>query len=69
MPKWFRLAVAIASLVTIAMSFYARPGLAPAVVVGAILLNLLSGVGTVIIGRYDRHASGDDDPASLNLHR
>jgi hypothetical protein len=69
MNRWFRLAVALGSLVSAIFTFYAKPGLAVPVVALAMLLNLITGVGGVLIVRHDRTASGADDPATLNLLR
>jgi hypothetical protein len=46
-----------------------RTGLAVPIVALAMLLNLITGVGGVLIVRHDRTASGADDPATLNLLR
>ena len=69
MPKWFRLAVGFSCPVLWLASSYAKPEYG--FVVGSLLmlLCLAVGVGAIVLGLYDRQASGVDDPTTLNLHR
>jgi hypothetical protein len=68
MPKWFRMVAALSCPALGLVSAYVKPG--RGFLVGSIvmLLSLVVGVSGIVIGLYDRRASGADDPTTLNLH-
>ncbi|HEX5110147.1 MAG TPA: hypothetical protein VFV95_16965 [Vicinamibacterales bacterium] len=69
MPRWFRLVVTFACPVLWLVQSYVKPGHGFAVGSILMLLSLAAGVSAIVLGLYDRQASGVDDPTTLNLHR
>ena len=68
MPNWFRVTVAIVSVVTISIG-YAKPALGSISVALLMLLIVAVGVSEVVIVRSDRRASGADEPTTLDMNR
>jgi hypothetical protein len=68
MSKWFLATLRIGSFAMYYVVAYNKPDYGPVVGVLLIVLNVAAGASTVAASRFDRAASGADDPTTLNLH-